>query len=136
MYWHMGTWWRTWGRICEVTTKLLMITEPFRLIAQVVLTNYLTVVFVCYLLRCIIQLMILTSIKEISGLIHQINHNLIKISKLQLWISNFLFWKIKNRALVWCQNCKHGGHTNHILEWFKENQICPISNCMCSCSLL
>ncbi|XP_058806827.1 GATOR complex protein WDR24 [Phymastichus coffea] len=26
---------------------------------------------------------------------------------------------------VWCQGCSHGGHVNHINEWFNTNKQCP-----------
>ena len=26
---------------------------------------------------------------------------------------------------VWCQGCSHGGHSNHIKEWLKDNKECP-----------
>lgn len=26
---------------------------------------------------------------------------------------------------AWCQGCEHGGHINHMMEWFKSNQLCP-----------
>lgn len=33
----------------------------------------------------------------------------------------------------WCQTCKHGGHAQHILKWFQENEVCPVSDCECRC---
>eukprot|EP00039_Didymoeca_costata_P002992 m.64365 g.64365 ORF g.64365 m.64365 type:complete len:765 (-) comp11644_c0_seq2:2086-4380(-) len=26
---------------------------------------------------------------------------------------------------VWCQGCSHGGHLEHMREWFKTNKFCP-----------
>lgn len=26
---------------------------------------------------------------------------------------------------TWCQGCAHGGHMNHMLEWFRSNTLCP-----------
>ncbi|GAB1601164.1 GATOR complex protein WDR24 isoform X2 [Argonauta hians] len=26
---------------------------------------------------------------------------------------------------VWCQGCGHGGHLQHIMDWFRENKQCP-----------
>lgn len=26
---------------------------------------------------------------------------------------------------VWCQGCAHGGHINHMREWFNGNRQCP-----------
>ncbi|KAL1463761.1 hypothetical protein WDU94_015483, partial [Cyamophila willieti] len=25
----------------------------------------------------------------------------------------------------WCQGCSHGGHINHMQEWFIKNNVCP-----------
>lgn len=36
-------------------------------------------------------------------------------------------------ALIWCQQCKHGGHFGHISEWFQNHTKCPVSGCMCEC---
>ena len=36
-------------------------------------------------------------------------------------------------ALVWCQQCKHGGHFGHIDEWFQSHTKCPMSGCVCEC---
>lgn len=33
----------------------------------------------------------------------------------------------------WCQTCKHGGHAKHILDWFEDNDVCPVSDCDCHC---
>ncbi|ALC40299.1 mio [Drosophila busckii] len=33
----------------------------------------------------------------------------------------------------WCQTCRHGGHTEHIMQWFKQNSECPVSSCNCRC---
>ncbi len=37
---------------------------------------------------------------------------------------------------IWCQACRHGGHAQHILEWFhKDGQVdCPVSDCQCKCA--
>uniref|UniRef100_A0A6M2E130 Putative secreted protein n=1 Tax=Xenopsylla cheopis TaxID=163159 RepID=A0A6M2E130_XENCH len=26
---------------------------------------------------------------------------------------------------VWCQSCSHGGHVNHMKEWFANQRQCP-----------
>jgi len=26
---------------------------------------------------------------------------------------------------IWCQGCAHGGHINHMREWFNNNRQCP-----------
>ncbi|KAF8781655.1 GATOR complex protein MIOS like protein [Argiope bruennichi] len=45
-------------------------------------------------------------------------------------LSNFSDW------LTWCQTCRHGGHSVHILEWFKNHNECPVTGCMCKCMSL
>ncbi|KAI8812511.1 WD40-repeat-containing domain protein [Cladochytrium replicatum] len=37
---------------------------------------------------------------------------------------------------TWCQTCRHGGHAVHILDWFEEHTICPVSDCSCQCAIL
>ena len=39
-------------------------------------------------------------------------------------------------AMIWCQNCKHGGHYSHMMEWFQEFTTCAVTDCPCECSLL
>jgi hypothetical protein len=34
---------------------------------------------------------------------------------------------------VWCQKCKHGGHSSHLHEWFELHDVCPVSECPCTC---
>jgi hypothetical protein len=34
-------------------------------------------------------------------------------------------------SFILCQKCKHGGHFNHIFEWFRLNAECPFANCEC-----
>ncbi|KAL0882791.1 hypothetical protein ABMA27_016339 [Loxostege sticticalis] len=36
----------------------------------------------------------------------------------------------------WCVACRHGGHAQHLLQWFKEHTECPVSSCTCHCSTL
>lgn len=38
--------------------------------------------------------------------------------------------------MVWCQTCRHGGHAQHIEEWFELHDVCPVADCDCRCSLL
>lgn len=33
----------------------------------------------------------------------------------------------------WCQTCRHGGHTEHLAQWFKEHIECPVTSCSCKC---
>ncbi|XP_014672958.1 PREDICTED: WD repeat-containing protein mio-like [Priapulus caudatus] len=37
---------------------------------------------------------------------------------------------------TWCQTCRHGGHANHITEWFREHADCPVTGCNCRCMTL
>jgi WD repeat-containing protein mio len=39
-------------------------------------------------------------------------------------------------GVIWCQNCKHGGHYYHIMEWFSEYNTCAVTDCPCQCNLL
>ncbi len=34
---------------------------------------------------------------------------------------------------TWCMKCKHGGHSHHVKDWFKDHDTCPVSNCDCRC---
>ena len=36
---------------------------------------------------------------------------------------------------AWCLSCGHGGHAEHVDEWFKTRSICPVAECMCYCRL-
>eukprot|EP00965_Chrysotila_dentata_P067354 2229282-Pleurochrysis_carterae.AAC.1 len=38
--------------------------------------------------------------------------------------------------MVWCQSCRHGGHVEHVLEWFSLQLECPVSGCACRCALI
>ncbi|KAF8332750.1 uncharacterized protein EI90DRAFT_698176 [Cantharellus anzutake] len=46
-----------------------------------------------------------------------------------------------NDAMVFCQTCRHGGHSGHILDWFlgpngdgNGHEVCPVADCDCRCS--
>jgi len=41
-----------------------------------------------------------------------------------------------DEAMIWCQNCKHGGHYSHMMEWFSEFTTCAVTDCPCECLLL
>lgn len=28
--------------------------------------------------------------------------------------------------MSWCQGCGHGGHVNHLQQWFSKHQECPV----------
>eukprot|EP01103_Thecamoeba_quadrilineata_P012751 TRINITY_DN3369_c0_g1_i2.p1 TRINITY_DN3369_c0_g1~~TRINITY_DN3369_c0_g1_i2.p1 ORF type:complete len:703 (-),score=75.42 TRINITY_DN3369_c0_g1_i2:64-2172(-) len=34
---------------------------------------------------------------------------------------------------TWCHTCRHGGHANHILQWFQTHPNCPVADCSCQC---
>ncbi|XP_017480098.1 PREDICTED: WD repeat-containing protein mio isoform X3 [Rhagoletis zephyria] len=46
-----------------------------------------------------------------------------------------LGWQSKpfSKWFSWCQTCRHGGHTEHMMQWFKQNSECPVSSCTCRC---
>jgi hypothetical protein len=33
----------------------------------------------------------------------------------------------------WCVQCKHGGHADHIAQWFTKHSTCGVSGCECQC---
>lgn len=35
--------------------------------------------------------------------------------------------------IIWCQTCRHGGHSGHLLDWFGEHTECPVTGCTCRC---
>lgn len=40
----------------------------------------------------------------------------------------------ENKRYIWCTKCRHGGHMDHISEWFREFIVCPFSECKCRCA--
>ena len=34
---------------------------------------------------------------------------------------------------TWCVRCKHGGHAHHLVSWFANHEVCPVSGCSCRC---
>lgn len=42
-------------------------------------------------------------------------------------LSPFASW------FTWCQTCRHGGHSSHIIGWFMDNTVCPVAGCKCKC---
>ncbi len=34
---------------------------------------------------------------------------------------------------IWCTKCRHGGHLDHIREWFTDLMVCPVVDCTCIC---
>ncbi|KAL9180041.1 hypothetical protein ACHAXT_008011 [Thalassiosira profunda] len=37
-------------------------------------------------------------------------------------------------ACTWCPLCGHGGHVDHMMQWFREQTVCP-TGCGCECML-
>lgn len=33
----------------------------------------------------------------------------------------------------WCQSCRHGGHLEHMNQWFDQHDECPVTGCTCHC---
>ena len=34
---------------------------------------------------------------------------------------------------VWCENCNHGAHAEHLVMWFQDQTECPVVGCSCNC---
>lgn len=41
---------------------------------------------------------------------------------------------VRGNAL-WCPVCSHGGHAEHMMSWFENNQMCP-TGCGCRCVVM
>lgn len=37
---------------------------------------------------------------------------------------------------TWCQTCRHGGHADHLLQWFSAHTVCSVTGCACKCGSL
>jgi len=37
---------------------------------------------------------------------------------------------------TWCQRCRHGGHAQHMSDWFQTHTTCPVTDCDCKCGSL
>ena len=48
-------------------------------------------------------------------------------------------WKASSSTFshwtVWCQSCGHGGHADHMQQWFERHTECPVWDCKCRCKL-
>eukprot|EP00656_Telonema_subtile_P049978 TRINITY_DN6351_c0_g1_i2.p1 TRINITY_DN6351_c0_g1~~TRINITY_DN6351_c0_g1_i2.p1 ORF type:complete len:743 (-),score=204.45 TRINITY_DN6351_c0_g1_i2:223-2451(-) len=42
----------------------------------------------------------------------------------------------KLASLSWCLKCKHGGHSDHLQQWFQQHNECPVAGCGCKCNLI
>lgn len=38
-----------------------------------------------------------------------------------------------SKWMTWCQSCRHGGHVEHLAEWFSSHNECPVVDCTCRC---
>lgn len=47
-------------------------------------------------------------------------------------------WQSKpfSKWFSWCQSCRHGGHTEHLTQWFSQHLECPVASCTCRCFTL
>ncbi|CAF0964213.1 unnamed protein product [Adineta ricciae] len=43
---------------------------------------------------------------------------------------------MSSQWFTWCRLCRHGGHAEHVSNWFAMNQQCPIAKCFCRCTLI
>jgi hypothetical protein len=43
---------------------------------------------------------------------------------------------MSSQWFTWCRVCRHGGHAEHVSNWFAMNQQCPIAKCLCRCTLI
>ena len=61
---------------------------------------------------------------------HNAQDDVLKIDDSVKKLSPFSNW------FSWCQSCRHGGHSKHLLEWFSKNIECAVSGCSCKCFTL
>ena len=43
---------------------------------------------------------------------------------------------MSSQWFTWCRLCRHGGHAEHVSNWFAMNHKCPIAKCLCRCTLI
>ena len=100
-----------------------------------VLTEYLSPLFLCRLLKWFISFMnwLITRVSQ-SPLIGPCRRFTLVIvcHSLPLFhsLSELRTW------FTWCQSCRHGGHADHIAEWFATHKECPVTQCDCFCGSL
>lgn len=41
---------------------------------------------------------------------------------------------MSSQWFTWCRLCRHGGHAEHVSNWFSMNDKCPIARCSCRCT--
>ncbi|CAF1264064.1 unnamed protein product, partial [Didymodactylos carnosus] len=42
---------------------------------------------------------------------------------------------LSSQWFTWCKKCRHGGHAEHVNNWFKYNKECPVAKCLCPCTI-
>ena len=35
---------------------------------------------------------------------------------------------------IFCTTCRHGGHKEHLVDWFETSDECPVAGCNCQCA--
>ncbi|XP_065666552.1 GATOR2 complex protein MIOS-B isoform X2 [Hydra vulgaris] len=50
-------------------------------------------------------------------------------AKFENVVNPYLNW------FTWCQMCRHGGHSVHLIEWFTDHLHCPVTGCNCTCNV-
>lgn len=41
---------------------------------------------------------------------------------------------VRTDAVSWCATCQHGGHEEHLKQWFAAHDVCAVRGCRCRCS--
>jgi hypothetical protein len=41
---------------------------------------------------------------------------------------------LQDNFYTFCTLCRHGGHAEHLFQWFSTNPDCPVAGCGCLCS--
>mmetsp|Transcript_8268 Transcript_8268/g.16762 ORF Transcript_8268/g.16762 Transcript_8268/m.16762 type:complete len:521 (-) Transcript_8268:1864-3426(-) len=39
-----------------------------------------------------------------------------------------------SQLMSWCMRCSHGGHFQHLTDWFVSCDVCPVTDCQCKCA--
>jgi hypothetical protein len=66
--------------------------------------------------------------------LYSMSHFLIILNKIYLKIDKHTL--MSSQWFTWCRLCRHGGHAEHVSNWFAMNQQCPIAKCLCRCTLI
>ena len=73
----------------------------------------------------------------INYLIHALSGKVCRIyiqKKMAIELGSFYSHQTVRGLYVWCQGCNHGGHLEHMREWFNNEAMCP-TGCGHSCTL-